>query len=86
MYVPGKLKSCEKVLVDIGTGYYVEKVGSQCCVYGPQYHACIHVFLLQTTKEADEFYQRKLDYVVQNIERMQKAMVEKHKMRECKLA
>ena len=26
MYVPGKLKECEKVLVDVGTGYYVEKV------------------------------------------------------------
>ena len=31
MYVPGKLKSCDKVLVDIGTGYYVEKVRSPCC-------------------------------------------------------
>ena len=26
MYVPGKLKNCDKVLVDVGTGYYVEKV------------------------------------------------------------
>lgn len=26
MYVPGKLIDCEKVLVDIGTGYFVEKV------------------------------------------------------------
>lgn len=25
MYVPGKLKDPEKVVVDIGTGYYVEK-------------------------------------------------------------
>ena len=30
MYVPGKLKSCDKVLVDVGTGYYVEKVDPQC--------------------------------------------------------
>ena len=27
MYVPGKLKDCGKVLIDVGTGYYVEKVG-----------------------------------------------------------
>ena len=39
---------------------------------------------MQSTKEADEFYQRKLDYVSENIEKMQKAMVEKHKMRESK--
>lgn len=26
MYVPGKMKDGDKVLVDIGTGYYVEKV------------------------------------------------------------
>lgn len=29
MYVPGTLKSTEKVLVDVGTGYYIEKVVSQ---------------------------------------------------------
>lgn len=29
LYVPGKLKSVEKVTLEIGTGYYVE-VGSQC--------------------------------------------------------
>ena len=26
MYIPGKLKHNNKVMVDIGTGYYVEKV------------------------------------------------------------
>jgi prefoldin alpha subunit len=26
LYVPGKLANVEKVVVDIGTGYYVEKV------------------------------------------------------------
>lgn len=83
MYVPGKLKSCEKVLVDIGTGYYVEKVGSLCC-NRVEYSIMICNPPQQSSKEADEFYQRKLDYVSQNIEKMQKAMVEKHKMRECK--
>lgn len=27
MYVPGTLNDVEHVLVDVGTGYYVEKVG-----------------------------------------------------------
>ena len=26
MYVPGQLEDTERVLLDIGTGYYVEKV------------------------------------------------------------
>ena len=26
MYVPGKLRNTEKVLIDVGTGYYIEKV------------------------------------------------------------
>ena len=26
MYVPGKLKDTSKVLVDVGTGFYIEKV------------------------------------------------------------
>lgn len=29
MYVPGKLKNTDKVMVDIGTGYYAEKVESR---------------------------------------------------------
>ena len=46
-------------------------------------HTHTHTHALQTTKEADDFYQRKVDYVSQNIEKMQKAMMEKHNFREC---
>lgn len=38
MYVPGKLSDVERVLIDIGTGYYVEKVraarGGRAGVWG----------------------------------------------------
>ncbi|NWI31485.1 PFD5 protein, partial [Sula dactylatra] len=39
MYVPGKLSDVERVLIDVGTGYYVEKVrggmcGGCCRVWG----------------------------------------------------
>lgn len=27
LYVPGKMAETEKVIVDVGTGYFVEKVG-----------------------------------------------------------
>lgn len=29
MYVPGKLHDVEHVLIDVGTGYYVEKVSGK---------------------------------------------------------
>ena len=29
MYVPGKLHDVEHVLIDVGTGYYVEKVSGR---------------------------------------------------------
>uniref|UniRef100_A0A8B9G2I9 Prefoldin subunit 5 n=1 Tax=Amazona collaria TaxID=241587 RepID=A0A8B9G2I9_9PSIT len=38
MYVPGKLSDVERVLIDIGTGYYVEKVkgqGGDAVGFGP---------------------------------------------------
>lgn len=31
MYVPGTLNDVEHVLVDVGTGYYVEKVKKKNC-------------------------------------------------------
>lgn len=38
MYVPGKLSDVERVLIDVGTGYYVEKVRGvregHCQVWG----------------------------------------------------
>ncbi len=60
MYVPGKLKDAEKVLVDVGAGYYVEK----------------------STKKGGEFFQRKIDYVTKNLEKLQEALITKRKMRE----
>ncbi len=64
MYVPGKLKLAEKVLVDVGTGYYVEK----------------------STKEAEEFLQRKEDFVTNNLEKLQQVLLEKRKIHEAVLA
>lgn len=32
LYVPGKVVDCDKFMVDVGTGYYVEKA-SFCCLF-----------------------------------------------------
>ena len=59
MYVPGKLSNADKVVVDIGTGYYVEK----------------------PSKEAKEYFDRKVKYVTENMERVQAIGNEKAKIR-----
>jgi Prefoldin subunit len=38
LYVPGKLSNVETVIVDVGTGYFVEKVGWK---YYILYHSAI---------------------------------------------
>ena len=59
MYVPGKLTNANKVVVDIGTGYYVEK----------------------PSKQAKEYFDRKVKYVTENMERVQAIGNEKAKIR-----
>ena len=44
MYIPGKLKHNNKVMVDIGTGYYVEKVAKY--TLASSLLQCIDVFLV----------------------------------------
>ena len=39
---------------------------------------------MQGNKEANEFFQRKIDYITKNLEKMQQALVEKMKIRESK--
>jgi len=60
MYVPGQLSNPGKVIVDIGTGYYVEK---------------------ESSKAAD-YFNRKVKYVTENMERVQAIGNEKAKIRE----
>ena len=59
MYVPGKLTNPGKVVVDIGTGYYVEK----------------------DSKAAQDYFNRKVKFVTDNMERVQSIGNEKAKIR-----
>ena len=59
MYVPGLLTQPEKVVVDIGTGYYVEK----------------------DSTAAQEYFNRKVKFVTENMERVQAIGNEKAKIR-----
>ena len=59
MYVPGLLTQPAKVVVDIGTGYYVEK----------------------DSTAAQEYFNRKVKFVTENMERVQAIGNEKAKIR-----
>jgi len=60
MYVPGTLQEGKKVLVDVGTGYYVEK----------------------NIDSAKDYFQRKVKFVTENMERVQAIGSEKAKIRD----
>lgn len=50
MYVPGRISDSEKVLIDIGTGYYVEKVRVLCFYFHLSLNSCFTSgYLMKTT-------------------------------------
>jgi prefoldin alpha subunit len=55
LYVPGEIADTERVLVDIGTGYYIEK----------------------SKVDATRFYQDKVDYVKENLVKLQETITGK---------
>ena len=65
LYVPGKLADTEHVIVDVGTGFYVEKVHIQF----------LHNLMLEsrsantpkTTKDATKFYEAKVEELGANL-------------------
>ncbi|KAF0287357.1 Prefoldin subunit 5 [Amphibalanus amphitrite] len=60
MYVPGRLVDPEHVLVDVGTGYYLEK----------------------TTEGAREYFKRRIKFVTEQMEKLQKIGAEKQRVRD----
>ncbi|CAN8013651.1 prefoldin subunit 5 [Ixodes scapularis] len=60
MYVPGKLADVNKVTVDIGTGYYVEK----------------------DISASKDYFKRRVKYVTEQMEKIQKVAQEKVALRE----
>lgn len=60
MYVPGKLYDTNKLIIDIGTRYYVEK----------------------DNKAAKDYFQRKVKFVTEQMEKIQYLGLEKSKIRD----
>lgn len=64
LYVPATL-SGSKIMVDVGTGYFIEKV----------------LLLIQNIKTAAEFYKRKADFVKSNLETLQSTVSQRQNQR-----
>lgn len=60
MYVPGKIKDIDKVIIDIGTGYYVE----------------------QNLDGAKDYFKRKVDFVAEQMDKIEYLGNEKSKIRD----
>jgi prefoldin alpha subunit len=59
MYVPGIIEQVDNVVIDIGTGYYVEK----------------------ELDGAKDYFKRKVDYVTEQMEKIEVLGIEKSKIR-----
>ncbi|CAO1422472.1 unnamed protein product [Diamesa tonsa] len=60
MYVPGKIKDIENVIIDIGTGYYIE----------------------ENRDSAKDYFKRKVDFVSEQMEKIEILGFEKSKIRD----
>ncbi|EJT98135.1 Prefoldin alpha subunit [Dacryopinax primogenitus] len=85
LYVNGKLSDPEKVLIDVGTGYYVSKVclsTPTACHFNLSSISCIHLFRQsltskQTRDQAASHYQQKIEFVDGNLKKVQETIEKK---------
>jgi prefoldin alpha subunit len=67
LYVPGKLADAERVLVDVGTGYFVKKAGR---ITRPDFI----LRCLQTRPQAVKYYEAKVDFIKSNLDTLQETI------------
>ncbi|KAI9827581.1 MAG: subunit of tubulin prefoldin [Thelocarpon impressellum] len=65
LYAPGTLADAEHVIVDVGTGFYVEKVRAPADITRPP--SLTRPLRAQTTKDATAFYAAKVDDLGANL-------------------
>jgi prefoldin alpha subunit len=73
LYVPGKLSNPDHVIVDVGTGYFVQKVYRTVSSFQSHRPDSSH----QTRAQALTHYQNKVDYVRGNLETLQNTIEKK---------
>jgi len=74
LYVPGTLADIENVIVDVGTGFYVEKVRSPIPIY---IHVKGRAKGAQSTKDAMKFYEAKVEELGANLKDLEAIVQQK---------
>lgn len=78
LYVPGRIADPENVLVDIGTGYFVEKVGLRTLLtFPPSDRSELTPSALQETKQAKALYNAKVLALKSNLATLQQQIEKK---------
>lgn len=72
LYVPGRLLDLENVLIDIGTGYYVQKVRLP-----PTWATDLCTHARQSRAQAVKHYEEKIEYIKTNLDALQETIQKK---------
>lgn len=81
IYVPGVIADTENVIIDIGTGYYVQKVLISFIIW--DLVKMIHHFVcsFQDLAGAKDYFKRKVEFVTEHMEKVQAMGMEKTKIK-----
>jgi prefoldin alpha subunit len=79
MYADGVMDETSAVMIDIGTGYYVEKVRPYNQFTKPIKY-CVHSFF-KSVPEAAKYFERKIQYLTKKMEELQGPLQEKFRMK-----
>ncbi|GJN20915.1 hypothetical protein PR202_gb08352 [Eleusine coracana subsp. coracana] len=75
LYVPGSLDDAEKVLVDVGTGYFIEVTFSVAIVFMHEWHLKIAILSVdpceeKTMAQGKEYCERKINLLKSNFDEL----------------
>jgi prefoldin alpha subunit len=73
LYVPGKLSDPDHVIVDVGTGYFVQKVRG----FVPRPQLSTDLCAFQTRAQAVKHYSSKVDYIRSNLDTLEETISKK---------
>jgi prefoldin alpha subunit len=78
LYVPGRLSDPKHVIVDVGTGYYVQKVyAHHLRVIALRSLIIFQILKIQTRPQALKHYSDKVEYIRTNLERLEDTIQKK---------
>lgn len=83
MYVPGKIADAENVIIDIGTGYYVQKVNLVVILMRIIMIVMVmNSFFFKDMEGAVDYFKRKVNFITEQMEKIQEMGLEKSKVRD----